>query len=199
MEPYETYQIYTSLRLHFSSNDYDCIKYNFKAKTTMKAFMGRKDRYHFAKMGKRFGSPGDLVRYLVPQFLADKSWVGDMLDKDSEERYAEYVRRHESLTYMFDRDLGVMRTEVPSFDDLFGIDEEASPYPRVISMYLSDMIMIESVVVLDKMVGYIEKANEAIVDPILWPRLYTKIRKYRPFVLIDRDRMRDKILSHYSE
>ena len=46
MDGYLAFQIYQSLKLHFTS-DYDAVKYNFKTAVKRGSFEKRRDRYFF--------------------------------------------------------------------------------------------------------------------------------------------------------
>jgi len=194
IDPYDVFKYYMSVKLHFGGKDYDCIKYNFKTSVTQSSFYRRKDRYHFAKVGRKFNQTDDLIDFFVAQFIEDKEWIGDMLGKDGERVYARWLKRQESLTYLFEQDMNELSSNARVFDDLF----VGSPYPAVVAAYLSDTVMIETPVILHKLTGFMNKADNDVSDPVVWPSLSRKIHKYAPFVHFDSRRIRDKILSIFS-
>ena len=61
------------------------------------------------------------------------------------------------------------------FDTLLEIDEM---YPKIIHLYLEDMVSLETVCIVNRLTGFIEKANSFISETILWPDLYKKILNY---------------------
>lgn len=198
VEPYDVFRYYMAVKLHFGSSNYDCIKYKFKTSVTQNSFYRRKDRYHFAKVGRKFKDTGELIGFLVSQFVGDKEWIGDMLGSDGDRLYTQWLKRQESLTYLFEQDMNELSSNARRFDDLFEI-QSGSPYPLVVSAYLSEAVMIETPVILHKLTGFMNDADSAVSDPIVWPSLSRKIHKYAPFVRFDSRRIRDKILSIFSE
>ena len=53
IDPFDSYKMYNALKLHFETDGYDAIKYNYKSNASPKAFMRRKDKYFFAKLAKK--------------------------------------------------------------------------------------------------------------------------------------------------
>lgn len=199
IEPYDVFRYYMALKLHFGSGNYDCVKYNFKTSVTQNSFFRRRDRYHFAKAGRKFDNTGDLIGFLVSQFIDDREWIGDMLGNDADRAYSEFKKRHESLTYLFENDLSELVSKADRFDSLFQIDTSKSPYPLLVSEYLAGSVMLESVVILDKMTGFMKDADRQVTDPIMWNTVSRKIHKYSPFVKFDKRKIRDKIVKMYAE
>lgn len=66
-DPFESYKLYNALKLHFESS-YDAVKYNFKSNVTPNSFLKRKDKYFFAKLGRKHN--GELKDYYVANFKA---------------------------------------------------------------------------------------------------------------------------------
>ena len=54
-DPYESYKLYNALKLHFETDSYDALKYNFKTSIKPQSFFNRKDKYFFAKLAKTYG------------------------------------------------------------------------------------------------------------------------------------------------
>ena len=168
MEPFEAFRYYQSLKLHFEQESYDAPKYNFKTSVKPQSFWKRKDKYFFAKVGRMFDTPPELINYYAAHFVADNNWVGDMLG--NEQVYRDWQKRTESMGYNFEQDLD--KVNVDSFDQLFEIGNQ---YPKVVESYLSDDINIESVVILNKLTNFMSRADKTISDPILWPSVSRKI------------------------
>ena len=81
-DPYEAYKVYNSIKLHFETDSYDAIRYNFKTQITPQSFFKRKDKYFFAKVAKNYGK--DLVHYFVSNFVRGSSYIGEMLNEVGE-------------------------------------------------------------------------------------------------------------------
>jgi len=187
MEPYDVYKYYMAMKLHFESDSYEAPKYNYKTSAKPQAFFKRRDKYHFAKLGRKFDEPEELINFFTAQFTtSDKSWVGDMLQ--DEEKYVEWQRRQQSLSYNFEQDINKLAEEADAFDDLLKIQE--GNYPLVIEKFLQDEISLETVVILDQLTGFMRRADRAITETIVWPDLSKRIRKYGLLLRFDKNRMR---------
>ncbi len=183
MEPFEAFRYYQSLKLHFEQESYDAPKYNYKTSVKPQSFWKRKDKYFFAKVGRMFDKPTELINYYAAHFVADNKWVGDMLGDDH--TYRNWQKRTESMGYNFEQDLAEVGVE--GFDQLFEIGNQ---YPKVVEAYLAGDINIESVVILNKLTSFMGKADRTVSDPILWPDVSRKIRKYSLLVNVDMEKMK---------
>ena len=179
MEPFEAYSYYLAIKLHFESDGYDAERYNFKTSAKPSSFWKRKDKYHFAKLGRKYDKAPELINYYVSQFIEDRKWVGDMMT--DEDNYADWQKRNQSMSYTFEQDINKLSEQVDSFEDLFSIDT----HPYIVSQYLNGSICLETVVILSKLTGFMKHADQAISETILWPDISRKIRKYSTFVNFD--------------
>ena len=191
MEPFEAYRYYQSLKLHFENESYNAPKYNYKTSAKPQTFWKRKDKYFFAKVGRMFDTPPELINYYAAHFVADNNWVGDMLS--NEQVYRDWQKRTESMGYNFQQDLE--KVNVKSFDQLF---ELGNQYPKVVESYLSNDINIESVVILNKLTNFMGRADKTVSDPILWPDVSRKIRKYSLLMNVNTDKMKKIIFKVFT-
>lgn len=191
MEPFEAYRYYQSLKLHFEQESYDAPKYNYKTSAKPQTFWKRKDKYFFAKVGRMFDTPPELINYYAAHFVADNNWVGDMLGND--QIYRDWQKRTEALGYNFQQDLE--KVNVESFDHLF---ELGNQYPKVVESYLAGDINIESVVILNQLTGFMRKADKTVSDPILWPDVSRKIRKYSLLMNVNLEKMKKNVFKVFT-
>jgi len=193
MEPYDVYKYYMAMKLHFESDSYEAPKYNYKTSARPQSFFKRRDKYHFAKLGRRFDEPEELINFFTAQFTAsDKTWVGDMLQ--DEEKYTDWQKRQQSLSYNFEQDINKLAEEAGTFDEMLETRGEGNNYPLVIEMFLQDEISLETVVILDRLTGFMRRADRTISETIVWPDLSKRIRKYGLLLRFDKDRMRRVVL-----
>ena len=192
MEPYDVYKYYMAMKLHFESDSYEAPKYNYKTSARPQSFFKRRDKYHFAKLGRKFDEPEELINFFTAQFTAsDKTWVGDMLQ--DEEKYTEWQRRQQSLSYNFEQDINKLAEEADTFDELLET-REGNNYPLVIEKFLQDEISLETIVILDRLTGFMRRADRTITETIVWPDLSKRIRKYGLLLRFDKNRMRQVVL-----
>ena len=191
MEPFDAYRYYQSMKLHFENESYDAPRYNYKTSAKPASFWKRKDKYFFAKVGRMFDKPLELIDYYAAHFIVDNKWVGDMLNDD--QVYRDWQKRTESLGYNFEQDL--LNMNVDSFDDLFS---NGNQYPKVVEAYMANEINIESVVILNHLTGFMASADKSVQDPILWPQISFKIREYSKIMTVDKNKMKNIVFKLFT-
>ena len=151
IQPYDAYAYYMAIKLHYERVGYDALKYNFKTNANQKAFMGRKDRFFFAKLAKKFDTPNELIGYYVSNFMHGSKWVGDLLE-NGDDNYVKWKRYQEALKYRFSEDISTLVDYIHmkgiKFDNLF-LSEDDGAHPPIIKLLIQDEISVETVVLLD--------------------------------------------------
>ena len=183
-DPFESYKLYNALKLHFESDSYDALKYNFKTSVKPTSFFKRKDKYFFAKLAKTYER--DLREFYVANFKNDVKYVGDMLNEGGERYYRDHKKVMESLSYQFENDINKLHDMDVEFDSLLMAEE--NNHPLIIRLWMQGDILLETVVILDVITGFIERENKKITGTIIWPDIYRKITKYKPFVKFNKDK-----------
>ena len=184
MDPFESYKLYNALKLHFETDGYDAVKYNYKSNVTPQSFFKRKDKYFFAKLAKKYN--GNLKDFYISQFINTESYVGDMMDEEAEKNYLDYKRIQESIHRVFSIDINILGEQERKFDELF--KSYHGQLPLVVKLWLQDEISLETVVILDSILGFVERESDNITDTIIWPDLKRRINKYKPFVNYTKDK-----------
>lgn len=183
-DPFESYKLYNALKLHFETDGYDAIKYHFKTSVKPTSFFKRKDKFFFAKLAKTYEN--ELKDFYIANFKNDVKYVGDMLNEGGERYYRDHKKIMESLTYQFQTDINKLNDMDVSFDSL--LEAEDNNHPLIIKLWMQEEILLETIVILDSILGFVERENEKITDTIIWPDIYRKIMKYKPFVKFDRNK-----------
>lgn len=183
-DPFESYKLYNALKLHFETDGYDAIKYHFKTSVKPTSFFKRKDKFFFAKLAKTYEN--ELKDFYIANFKNDVKYVGDMLNEGGERYYRDHKKIMESLTYQFQTDINKLNDMDVTFDSL--LEAEDNNHPLIIKLWMQEEILLETVVILDSIIGFVERENKNITDTIIWPDIYRKIMKYKPFVKFDRNK-----------
>jgi signal transduction histidine kinase len=63
---------------------------------------------------------------------------------------------------------------------------------------MQEEICLETVVILNKLTRFIERADGQITETIMWPDISRKVNKYDPFVMIDHNKMKKIVLKHFT-
>lgn len=202
MQPWEAYQIYTALKLHFESDTYDALKYNFRTSASQKSFLQRRDRFHFAKLAKKYPEQKTLVEFLVANFSKNGKgiWAGDLLDNEGEETYRDWLKKRDSFTYFFtgevDKLADYCRSHSLSFDQLFARTGE--DHPVIVKLFGQGEISKETVTVLDELLNFLK--HQTVTETIFWPEFEKSVRKYRPFLRqsVDLAKCKQIVLSRFT-
>ena len=133
-DPFESYKLYNALKLHFESDSYDALKYNFKTSVKAQSFFKRKDKYFFAKLAKTYER--DLKEFYIANFKNDVKYVGDMLNEGGERYYRDHKKVMESLSYQFENDINKLRDMNVEFDSL--LEAEENNHPLIIKLWMRE-------------------------------------------------------------
>lgn len=187
MDAIDAYKVYLGIKNHFTQDSYDWFKYNKKVNVTYDSFMKRKDKIFFAKLGNR--KDAYLEDFLVSNFLHDtKMWVGELLSEECEDRYKEWKRKQESLTYIFKNEMDFVSGWTPEQLNEF-FDAKGGDHPPIIKKYLRGDISLETLAILNSVLHFVKRYDIMIHDPI-YKEVSKICRKYQPFLSYDTVKMK---------
>ena len=182
MTPYQVYTEYLALKSHFTNKNYDYFKYNKKVRATITSFNRRKDRYFFERTSRKL-SDKEIVDFLLANFVAADSpsnlWIGSLIN-EGERTYADWMRRQQSLTYLFKEQSNELFSETKLEDAL----SCSRGHPPVLKRFLSGRLSPETFVIYDKIFSFSKDFDKKLLDPV-WETVSLKIKKYNPFLNID--------------
>jgi hypothetical protein len=182
MSPFDTYQTYLSLKSHFTNSKYDFFKYGGKSRATIDSFNKRKDKYWFEKSSRKY-SDKEIVDFLLANFVSADNpqnlWIGEIINS-GERTYAEWMRRQQSLTYLFKEQSQEFFSEIKLEDAL----NCSKGHPPVFKRFLSGKLSLETFVIYEKIFRFSKDFDKKLLDPV-WETVSLKIKKYNPFIHID--------------
>ena len=182
VSPFETYQHYLSLKNHFTNPKYDFFKYGAKTRASITSFNKRRDKYWFEKTSRKYNDK-EVVDFLVSNFVSTDNpqnlWIGEIINS-GERTYAEWMRRQQSLTYLFKE----QSTELFSENELETVFNCSKGHPIVLKKFLSGKLSPETFVIYDKIFSIVKDFDKKLLDPV-WETVSLKIKKYKPFLNID--------------
>ena len=186
MTSYDAYTLYLAIKLHFTTPNYDYFKHNAKVNSSLNAFLKRNDRFFFHKLATKYGD--ELMYYYVSNFVdRPKTWVGDLVRADGDTIYNKWRKYNESFSYNFRNDCVHIRNVIDGdnirFDDVFSVD--SGQHPRLLRLLLSGKVSIQSVIIFDKILSFINRWDKEIKETIIWPEKSFKITKLRPFINVN--------------
>ena len=180
--PFETYQHYLSLKNHFTNINYDFFKYGAKTRASVTSFNKRRDKYFFEKTSRKY-SDKEVVDFLVSNFVAADNpgnlWIGQIINS-GERTYADWMRRQQSLTYLFKEQSNEFFLETKLEDAL----NCSKGHPPVLKKFLSGQLSLETLTIYEKIFHFSKDFDKKLVDPV-WETVSLKIKKYAPFINTD--------------
>jgi len=180
--PFETYQHYLSLKNHFTNPKYDFFKYGAKTRASITSFNKRKDKYWFEKSSRKYNDK-EVVDFLVSNFVSADNpqnlWIGEIINS-GERTYADWMRRQQSLTYLFKEQSNELFLE----NELETVFNCSKGHPIVLKRFLSGKLSPETFVIYDKIFSIVKDFDKKLLDPV-WETVSLKIKKYNPFLNID--------------
>ena len=180
--PFETYQTYLSMKSHFTNKRYDFFKYGGKSRATMTSFNKRKDKYWFEKTSRKY-SDQEITDFLLSNFVNTDTpqnlWIGEIINS-GERKYADWMRRQQSLTYLFKEQSKKLLSE-KKLEEVFNCSKG---HPPILKKYLGGDISLETLVIFEKIFSFGKKFNRKLKDPV-WETVNMKMKKYIPFLNIN--------------
>jgi hypothetical protein len=183
VKPFDCYKSYLGLKNHFTKQNYDYHRYGGKSRASLESFYKRKDRFFFEKLSRQ-KDDSEVIEFFVSNFVScddpQSLWIGEIV-RNGETNYTNWKKRLQSLSYTF-------RTEIENvfsdkkFDEMFYID--GTRHPHIVREHLGKNLSLESLVILNKILGFKKEFDRRLNDPI-WKFLSMRIDKYDSFIHID--------------
>lgn len=178
----DAYKIYTALRLHFTTDNYDIrsgitprrpkagVKTSFKKKleTLMKQYNYDEEEF---------------IHYLVANFLNGNEW--GIFENTGPEVYLDWKRVHESLTYSFTQDVQYLATQVVKIEEAWDC---SIGHPVILKAYCGRKCRLETLVILNKLYKFSTEIDEQLVMDPVWNSISRTIHKYSPFIKVEKEK-----------
>ena len=191
MTPFECFKTYSALKLHFTS-DYNYFQYNGQLKVKPESFERRSDKLFFAKVAKHT----DPLNFLMVNILEKpRAWIRDIAyNTESESKYSAWLKRKQSLTYLF-------REDLKKLDQDFDLNLKAydGNHPPIIVKYLSSEILLETVCIVCSLTGCLKIWDKKMAHDPVWEEISLRIKKYTPFMSIDSEKCKKIILDTFKQ
>ena len=161
------------MKQHFTKDKYDYFKYGGKSRASTTAFNKRKDRYFFERMSRK-KTDEEITQYFISNFISSedpaKVWIGEII-RDGETNFKEWQKRNQSLAYVFGNEVeGVFSGN--NFDSYFHTEGQ---HPKILKEYLKKTISIETLIILDRILGFVKVFDKKLTDPI-WSTVSLKVK-----------------------
>jgi hypothetical protein len=201
MTGFEVYQMYLSLKLHFTKDDYDYFRFNGKTRASEESFNKRNDSYFFKKLASKYDRDR-IQEYFVSNFISDnRGYIKDIIRPSGETIYSNWKKKQESFLYNFREEVSLLLDNIDfpyeeNFDKLFVCSK--GRHPNILTSYLRKEISLETLVIFETCLGYVKRLDETLTDPV-WQQVKIQVIKYAPFLTIDCKKYKSIILKTVKE
>ena len=184
-EGYDAYCLYLAINNHFYSDSYDYFKYNGKVSAKLESFMKRKDKYHFAKLSRKYND--ELRDFLVANFSKKKYYVRDLLEMECEKNYIEFKKRKQKLTYLITEEMRYLFDKYKHIDFCIGIKD--GQHSNILREYLGGRIAAETLVAADKIFGIFTDYDTMVSENFIWPKTRKRLDSLAPFLELENKKL----------
>jgi|TARA_R110002074_G_scaffold356940_1_gene529183 hypothetical protein len=191
MEPIDVYLMYCAMKAHFGKSDYDFVDYKGKTRIKRDTFYKRKDRSFFVKLARKYNAEEQIKNYFISNFIKDKKgYIANFTD----ENYESWKLKRKNFFEIFEVE---MKPLVESFENLYVVENRQ--HPKLMREFLGGRVSLETLIILDELVGYGTTWIEEMKDDIIWIDLNNLMDNYERFLTIDQEQYRIRLLKLIEE
>ena len=185
-EGYDAYCLYLAINNHFHTESNDYFKYNGKVSAKLESFMKRKDKYHFAKLARKYN--GELKDFLVANLSKKKYYVRELLEQECEKNYISYKKVKQKLTYVITEDMRYLFDKYQHIDVCLGIKDNGQ-HSNILREYLGGKISAETFIVSNKIFNIFKDYDDMVSEKFIWPRERKRLDKLSPFLDLEHKKL----------
>ena len=185
-EGYDAYCLYLAINNHFHTESYDYFKYNGKVSAKLESFMKRKDKYHFAKLARKYN--GELKDFLVANLSKKKYYVRELLEQECEKNYISYKKVKQKLTYVITEDMRYLFDKYQHIDVCLGIKDNGQ-HSNILREYLGGKISAETFIASNKIFDIFKDYDDMVSEKFIWPRERKRLDKLSPFLDLEHKKL----------
>jgi len=185
-EAFNSYELFNSLKLHFTNKKYDYFKY--KGKTLAGKYASRfdkqKDRKVYHNLWAKYKT--ELKGFYISVIISgDVPWAGSLLTEKYHDQYNDWVKRQHSLQNIFKNDVDT----IVEFMIEYGLDfktiimPNGNTLPKIIQLEEQDFISLETVVIINRLTNFVNKGD---CKHPTWSDKQLLLTRYQPFVKVSK-------------
>ena len=187
---HQVYQTYLAFKQHFTNPKFDFFQYDGKVKVKEETYQQSRAFWFCESLAKKL-TDEEIKEYMLASFVSaedsTKVWIGD-IKQSGKDRWVVWKKSQQSLAYTVEQDLesvvSSMGSQGYTFNNLF---ETMGGHPPLLKLFLKRQLNLNTLVVMDIVLGFTKRWDKELKDP-LWEQLSLKIRKYKPFLSINKDK-----------
>jgi len=182
MKGFDLFKIYLGVKLHFTTDSYDFLRFRGKTKTTFDSYLKRNDKYWFERLSRSF--KGDPVDFFFALFAHNPhQWIGQMVEGGHEEIYTQWQRKMQNFTEEYTEDVStICRGLAESKRGLNSLFSCGTGHPPLLQAAVRGDISPETFITLDEILGFFPQFQKNLAGDPLWEAYQKRCEKYRPFL-----------------
>ena len=184
-EGYDAYCLYLAVNNHFHTDSYDYFKYAGKTSVKLETFLKRKDKYHFAKLARKYHT--ELKDFYVANLYKQKYYVRNLLEQECDKNYKEFKKKKQKLTYIIMEDMRYLFDKYKHIDMCVGIKD--GQHSNILREYLGGKINAETFIAVDKIFNIFKDYDSMISESFIWPKERKRLDKLTPFLEFERKKV----------
>ncbi len=178
-QPIQVYRMYLGVKLHFSEKKFNYVEAKGGVKVNPEALTKRKDRYYFEKLAETY-LPEHMLGYFVSNFVYGQQDGAVIGQEEGFSVYSNWKSKIERLSYhVVDEVQGLIDSD-ESFNSFFSV--ENGKHPPLLKRYLKGEFSLETILILDKLIDFLEDWRNYIKDEYIWPEVYNLMIRYSHFI-----------------
>lgn len=194
MDDYQLYKIYMALKLHFTTESYNIVKFGGRTSVTKQSYESNHSMVPtMKKLSRRLKTPDKAIEFFMSNLVAGDINAG-VFDPDAEDIYIKWKGRQESITYKFETDLLTIIDECGNIEDIN--KTSGFNHPPLLKLYLQQKICPETMVLLTNFSDYRKNYDVNLKKDLIWRKVSLIIRKYKPFVKYNKERIEGVYRNH---
>ena len=198
---FDVYRMYLAMKLHFTNPNFDYFTAGGKTNAKEKTYQQRNDFWFYETLARKH-TKEEIQELLLASFAlsedTSKVWIGD-IKVSGKDRWMVWKKSQQSLAYTVEQDLesvvSSMGSQGYTFNNLF---ETMGGHPPLLKLFLKRQLNLDTLVVMDIVLGFTNSWDKQMDDP-LWNNLSLKIKKYKPFLSINRNKYQEILKGKFCE
>lgn len=186
-------KIYSAVKFHFGYT-WEISKYGVNFNISDLKYNTRKDRAIFERISLKYTSEQIYMLFLSNALEDNLGYVGDALTEEGTEIFVAFKTKVNGIDFTFSNDVkNICNYCISNNMNIKNLFDCTGDHPLLIKMYLKKYICIETILILNSFMNFVNKFDEHIADP-LWEDISGKIKKYENISSINKELARDKTL-----
>lgn len=195
------FQLYVGLKLHFNNKDYDFFKFKGRNRNINISTVRKRNDYGiFCSLVKKYNKI-EFIEILLSNLLTNNTlYIGDLyFNSDTEETYHKWKKKQINIYQTIESEVNDMaillkenKKKMPCLFSTVNCD-----YPSIFRMMRQNIITLETYISHDICFGFMGKFDKTYKDDIIVKDSHLIIRKYQPFLSLEKRRLIDIFKQSY--